>query len=84
MCLMAVFACAATAAEVAGMAPARRPDAAPRIREVAPERQQRMQVGLPEKLDGLRFMRDQGNWYTPFDRRGMPPPYDLRGMHRKP
>lgn len=84
MCLMSLFACAATAAEVVGMAPDRRPGAAPRLRIVAPERQQQMQVGLPEKLDGLRFIRDQGNWYTPFDRPGMPPPYDLRGWHRKP
>jgi hypothetical protein len=30
----------------------------------------------------LRFLEDQGNWYTPFNRPGMLPPYDIRGWHR--
>lgn len=29
----------------------------------------------------LRFLEDQGAWHTPFNRPGMPPPYDIRGWH---
>ena len=29
----------------------------------------------------LRFLEDQGNWYTPFIRPGMPGRYDIRGWH---
>lgn len=31
----------------------------------------------------LRFLEDQGNWYTPFNRPGMPGRYDIRGWHGK-
>ncbi len=30
----------------------------------------------------LMFLKDQGAWYTPFTRRGMTGPYDVRGWHR--
>jgi hypothetical protein len=30
----------------------------------------------------LRFLEDQGNWYTPFNRPGMPGRYDIRGWHQ--
>jgi hypothetical protein len=29
----------------------------------------------------LKFLENQGNWYTPFNRPGMTPPYDIRGWH---
>lgn len=29
----------------------------------------------------LRFLEDQGNWFTPFTAPGMLAPYDLRGWH---
>lgn len=31
----------------------------------------------------LRFLEDQGNWHTPFNRPGMPGPYDIRGWHQQ-
>lgn len=30
----------------------------------------------------LRFLDDQGAWYTPFTEAGMTGPYDIRGWHR--
>lgn len=70
------------AAPLGGTTPDRRPEGAPKVL-AAPERT-RKPAGIPPDLSGLGFVRDQGNWYTPFDRPGMPPPYDLRGWHRKP
>lgn len=29
----------------------------------------------------LNFLEDQGRWYTPFTRRGMPGIYDIRELH---
>ena len=29
----------------------------------------------------LRFLEDQGNWYTPFNHPGASGPYDIRGWH---
>jgi len=31
----------------------------------------------------LNFMRNQGNWYTPFAAPGMRAPYDIRGWHKQ-
>lgn len=31
----------------------------------------------------LSFLEDQGNWHTPFNRPGMPDPYDIRGWHQR-
>ena len=28
------------------------------------------------------FIKNQGNWYTPFSKAGMLPPYDIRGWHK--
>jgi len=39
---------------------------------------------VPPAPDSLRFLRDQGNWYTPFSRPGMPGLYDIRGWHSNP
>ena len=30
----------------------------------------------------LNFIDNQGNWYTPFNKAGMLPPYDIRGWHK--
>lgn len=32
----------------------------------------------------LGFLADEGGWYTPFTRRGMPGRYDIRGLHALP
>lgn len=90
---VAVLLCAATAvgtaaaapAEVAGLAPYERPAGAPRIEAPPPSDKPRTLHGIPDPAPpGLKFVRDQGAWYTPFDRPGMPPPYDLRGWHAQP
>jgi hypothetical protein len=30
----------------------------------------------------FKFLDDQGNWYTPFNRPGMTGPYDIRNWHK--
>lgn len=39
-------------------------------------------IGTPYPAS-LKFLEDQGNWYTPFTVPGMPAPYDIRGLHSK-
>ena len=69
---------------VAGVTPDRRPDGAPvqaqsSFDKVARERALR---GVSKPYPpSLRFLEDQGGWYTPFAHPGMPGPYDIRGMH---
>ena len=70
---------------IAGLTPWQRPAGAPVIEWV----QQRDQAWFEQALTGvsrpyppsLNFLENQGNWYTPFTRKGMLPPYDLRGWH---
>lgn len=72
---------------VAGMAPHRRPVNAPVIREIkqTPEWRQKALLGISEPMPAsLKFLNDQGAWYTPFDQAGMPGYYDLRQMHVAP
>jgi hypothetical protein len=72
---------------VAGMAPHQRPANAPAIREFkqTPEWRQTAMQGISEPVPAsLKFLNDQGAWYTPFDRAGMPGYYDLRQMHVAP
>ena len=70
---------------MAGIQPSQRPSGAPVIAQV--------QKGLgwyAQALTGvsqpypesLRFLEDQGNWYTPFNHPGMPGRYDIRGWYR--
>jgi hypothetical protein len=70
---------------IAGTAPAERPVGAPSIRVVEHDRDWYRQAlrGIDKPYPkSLRFLEDQGNWYTPFDRPGMTGPYDLRNLHR--
>jgi len=74
----------ASAAFVAGLAPHRRPEAAPVIREFAAgaDWKARALTGVAEPIPpSLGFLGRQGAWYTPFDRPGMPGRYDLRQWH---
>ena len=70
---------------VAGLAPDQRPAGAPAIMEFT--RTDAWRAGALRGVTGptpesiLRFLGDQGAWYTPFARPGMPGPYDLRGLH---
>jgi hypothetical protein len=72
---------------VAGTQPWARPVGAPQITSVThdPAWFQRAMHGIsPPHPQSLRWLDDQGNWYTPFTRPGMPPPYDIRGWHATP
>jgi len=69
---------------VAGTDPSQRPVGAPRITEVVrgPDWYERALTGISQPYPpSLRFLEDQGNWYTPFIHPGMPGYYDLRGWH---
>lgn len=84
-CLLAMACGVAGAAPVAGLSPAERPAGAPVVRQhtLMPERTVRLTEGVSRPLPkGLGFLKDQGAWYTPFDRPGMGAPYDLRGLRQ--
>jgi hypothetical protein len=69
---------------MAGVDPSQRPQGAPRISEVVrgPDWYARALTGISQPYPAsLRFLEDQGNWYTPFIHPGMPGRYDLRGWH---
>ncbi|MEZ5585587.1 MAG: hypothetical protein R3E46_00805 [Sedimenticolaceae bacterium] len=71
---------------VAGVDPSQRPVTAPAITTVdhpgAWYTAALLGVSRPYP-NSLRFLEDQGNWYTPFNRPGMPGRYDLRGWQQK-
>lgn len=70
---------------IAGVNPDRRPEGAPKITEMAKDA-----AWYGHALTGveapypssLRFLEDQGAWYTPFTHPGMTGPYDIRGWHK--
>ena len=69
---------------VAGTSPAERPAGAPTITTVTRAEQwyQRALTGVaPPYPSSLRFLEDQGEWYTPFNHPGMTGPYDIRRWH---
>jgi len=71
---------------VAGVNPAQRPEGAPVIKEVkkAAGWYEAALTGVVKPYPtSLRFLESQGNWYTPFDRPGMPGRYDIRGWYSK-
>jgi hypothetical protein len=75
---------AAEAAPVAGLAPYERPAGAPVIGTLAqtPEWTRLATRGITQPLpSGLKFVADQGAWYTPFTEPGMPGYYDIRNLH---
>ena len=37
--------------------------------------------GIAEPQTGVGFLKDQGVWYTPFNRPNMPGRYDIRHLH---
>ena len=87
--LTAALAVASDSAEsqhpfVSGIEPSKRPAGAPVIQEFSKNDgwYARARKGVQEPYpESLRFLEDQGAWYTPFDHPGMPPPYDLRNWH---
>lgn len=69
---------------IAGTRPFERPVGAPVITEVqrGPEWYARALTGISRPYpSSLRFLEDQGNWYTPFNHPGMLGRYDIRGWH---
>ncbi len=84
--IVTVFCCTAQAAEypIGGVTPDRRPYGAPVITEVEHDAawMRRALTGIePPHPSSLKFLDDQGNWYTPFNRPGMTGRYDIRGWH---
>lgn len=70
---------------IAGVTPWQRPVNAPVIEWVQHDKvwYENALTGIkPEYPRSLYFLDNQGNWYTPFIRPGMPAPYDLRGWHK--
>lgn len=62
-----------------------RPEGAPVIKTVNHDNDWYLRTlhGIPKLYPGgLEFIKDQGNWYTPFNNPGMLRPYDIRGWHR--
>ncbi len=71
---------------VAGVAPHERPAGAPTVTVQLKDGQwyQRALKGVQKPYsNSLRFLEDQGSWYTPFNGPGMTGRYDIRGWHRK-
>lgn len=70
---------------VAGVEPSRRPDGAPKqtvvVKDAAWYRHALTGISQPYPAS-LRFLEDQGNWYSPFLRPGMTGPYDIRNWHQ--
>jgi hypothetical protein len=69
---------------VAGLTPFERPAGAPVISSFAPSEawKQRAVRGIDEPQNGLKFLNDQGAWYSPFLQPNLPGRYDIRQMHR--
>lgn len=69
---------------IAGLQPAERPEGAPVITEFEKDAAwyDKALTGITEPYPGsLRFLEDEGAWYTPFIHPGMTGPYDIRGWH---
>ena len=70
---------------VSGLAPDRRPASAPKVMvTVHPQAWYVHAVSgvVPPYPQSLFFLDHQGDWFTPFNRPGMPAPYDIRGWHK--
>lgn len=68
---------------IAGLNPAVRPANAPVITVFESGETWKVQAlqGIREPYSGLGFLKDQGAWYTPFNRPNLNGRYDLRGLH---
>jgi hypothetical protein len=75
---------ASAGAFVAGTTPDRRPEGAPRLQsnDKSPQWYASALAGVDKPYPAsLKFLDDQGGWYSPFTRPGMPGRYDIRGLH---
>ncbi len=69
---------------IGGTTPDRRPESAPRLQtsEKSPQWYASALRGVEKPYPPtLKFLDDQGGWYSPFIRPGMPGRYDIRGLH---
>ena len=76
----------ASSLAIAGGQPSERPAGAPVILEFVKPRgwYTRALTGISQPYpSSLRFLEDQGAWYTPFNRPGMLGYYDIRGWHHR-
>ncbi len=83
--LVTAVAVADTTYPIAGTTPSQRPVGAPVIEWVRHDHAwfEHALTGVERPFPrSLYFLDNQGNWYTPFTRPGMYPPYDLRGWHK--
>lgn len=85
--LLAVAAADVLADEyIAGTAPSLRPAGAPVLitfaKDAAWYRTALTGIEAPPYPYSLRFLEDQGAWYTPFNRPGLTGPYDIRNWHK--
>ena len=74
----------ADAAPIGGLTPYERPAGLPVIKSPVrtPEQAARVTSGVARPLPpGIEWLKDQGAWYTPFDKPGMVGYYDLRSWH---
>lgn len=81
---ISVAAAAQAAYPIAGLTPDQRPLNAPVISQIMRDESwfQHALTGITQPYpESLRFLKDQGNWYTPFNQRGMTGRYDIRGWH---
>lgn len=70
---------------IAGTEPSQRPTGAPVLTTLAKgaDWYRTALTGItPPYPTSLRFLEDQGAWYTPFNRPGLTGPYDIRNWHR--
>ena len=85
LCGLGVCTSAMAEYPIAGVKPDQRPAGAPVIQQVekGPGWYDQALTGVSKPYPAsLRFLEDQGNWHTPFNVPGMPPPYDIRGWYQ--
>lgn len=69
---------------VSGVHPDRRPEKAPVLKKLdkGPQWYAAATAGVSQPIPpSLRFLDDQGAWFTPFTHPGMGGQYDIRGLH---
>lgn len=70
---------------IAGTAPHQRPENAPVVKEMNKDKAwyDKAVTGVSRPFPwNLKFLENQENWFTPFNRPGMTGKYDIRGWHK--
>lgn len=87
MVFAVIFAAGAALGEettIAGLTPSQRPEGAPVLTEMSKDAAwyERALAGVDQPYPAsLRFLEDQGAWFSPFEHPGMTGPYDIRYWH---